>query len=229
LFMALLKKATLAEQAYEVLKDQIISGARPAGQRLLAEDLANELAISQTPVKEALVFLERDGLVEGEARRGSVVRRFTLDDITEIYEARMMLEIHALEAGIRGGRVTAEFIESIQDIFANMMSAMKTGTARGISKAVELDRLFHERLVSLANNALISHWHQTVIRQLQTANNYSAATYTLDRAGPGHEAIIDGFRSDDLNRALNALRIHLIGSRDEMLARAPEDRPIRDD
>ena len=82
--MATLRRSTLAELAYEELQEQIVSGRLPAGRRLLADEIADSLAISQTPVKEALARLEREGLVEGESRRGSAVRRFTLGDIEEM-------------------------------------------------------------------------------------------------------------------------------------------------
>jgi DNA-binding transcriptional regulator YhcF (GntR family) len=102
--MVSLVRSTLAEQAYEALQDRIVSGVLPAGHRLRAEELADSLAISQTPVKEALALLERDGLVEGASRRGSVVRRFSLADVEEIYAARMLLELNAAETGLAAGR-----------------------------------------------------------------------------------------------------------------------------
>src|SRR5689334_6450740 len=90
------RRQTLAEQAYEELQSQIMSGALPAGQRLLPEELAERLAISQTPVKEALAALERDGLVEGVSRRASNVRRFSAEDVEEIHQARILIELDAI-------------------------------------------------------------------------------------------------------------------------------------
>jgi DNA-binding GntR family transcriptional regulator len=225
--MSTLKRSTLAEQAYEELKGQIVSGRRPAGQRLLAEELAEELAISQTPVKEALALLERDGLVAGQSRRGSTVRRFTPEDIAEIYEARIVLELQAVEIGMKKGRVTEAFLARIETIFQALVSNLQRGTSEGTAAAIELDREFHEVLVGLAGNHLLSNWHRTVIRQFQTVRNYSLQTYTLDQAGPGHRAIVEALRSGEARNVVRTLREHLAGSRNEMLARPAEDRPIR--
>jgi DNA-binding GntR family transcriptional regulator len=74
-------RSTLAEQAYTDLRAQIMSGRLPAGHRLLPEELALALAVSPTPIKEALVRLDQDGLVAMETRRGAVVRRFTAQDV----------------------------------------------------------------------------------------------------------------------------------------------------
>src|ERR1700685_1842046 len=112
--MARLTHATLAEQAYEELQGQILSGRRPPGQRLLPDRLADELAISMTPVKEALALLERDGLIEGQSRRASAVRRFTREDIVQIYEARLLFELNALAEGRKARRITAEFLARLE-------------------------------------------------------------------------------------------------------------------
>src|ERR1700690_2732467 len=109
--MANLTRATLAEQAYAELQDQIVSGRLPAGRRLFADRIAGELAISQTPVKEALALLERDGLVQGTTRKASAVRRFSREDIVEIYEARLLLETNAIAVGRKAKRITTTFLE----------------------------------------------------------------------------------------------------------------------
>src|SRR4051794_25879876 len=119
--MVKLSRATLAEQAYEELRSRIVSGRLPAGRRLRADHIADELAISQTPVKEALALLVRDGLVEGDARRASTVRRFAPGDIVEIYEARSLLELHALRVGRDSGRISAVFVGALRDLHEAQM------------------------------------------------------------------------------------------------------------
>ena len=71
-------RATLAEQVHSELRSRILGGQLPSGHRLLPEELAVDLSISQTPIKEALLRLEADGLVVSEQRRGSVVRLLVL-------------------------------------------------------------------------------------------------------------------------------------------------------
>lgn len=221
------RRPTLAELAYEELGEQIVSGHLPAGQRLFAEELAGKLAISPTPVKEALSRLEREGLVEAEARRGSVVRRFTRDDMDETYSARLLLEGHAATFGIAEGRVTREFLANLQAIYDEHMAEIAKQTTEALAVAIKLDRDFHELIVSLANNSLISGWHRITIRQTQTIRNYSLARYDPRRLRGEHLAIIDGLRRRDSAEVQKALRFHLKASLDEFLSRPPEDLPTR--
>jgi DNA-binding GntR family transcriptional regulator len=222
-----MRRLTLAEQAYEELQEQIVSGRLAAGQRLLAEELAGELAISQTPVKEALARLALDGLVEGTSRRASVVRRFTVADIEKIYEARLLLELHATAAGLVAGRATPQFVDRLQAIFDEQMTEISRQTTQGLAEAIRLDREFHELLVSIGDNPLIAGWHRMALRQTQTIRNYSLERYDINRVRREHGAIVEAMRTGDAGKVAAALGFHLAASRDEFLSRRPEDLPLR--
>ncbi len=221
------RRPTLAEQAYQELQEQIVSGRLPAGQRLLPDELANRLEVSQTPVKEALNRLEREGLVEGESRRGAAVRRFTREDMEQTYAARLLLECHAAEAGIVGRRVTSEFLDRIQSNYDAQMIEVARQTTAGLTESIRLDREFHELIVSLAANGLISGWHRIAIRQTQTIRNYSLARYDAQRLKSQHLEIITALRARDIPATLEAMRVHLKTSLDEFLSRPPEELPTR--
>ncbi|MBB3930378.1 DNA-binding GntR family transcriptional regulator [Kaistia hirudinis] len=224
--MRALKRATLAEQAYEELRSQIVSGRLRAGERLLAEELADRLAISQTPVKEAIAQLERDGLVEGFSRRASVVRHFTPQDIVEIFEARTLAELHCLESGFAAGRVTPAFARRLRAIFEAHIREVEKQEEDALADAVRLDREFHETLVELGANATIADWHRVVLRQTQTVRNFTLRSYTLERTKTEHAAIVEAIERGDREASVEALRAHLTASRDAMLSRAPEDLPV---
>jgi DNA-binding GntR family transcriptional regulator len=221
------RRPTLAEQAYEELQEQIVSGQLPAGRRLLADELAGLLDISQTPVKEALNRLEHDGLVEAESRRGAVVRRFSRADMDQIYEARLLLECHAVEVGIAAGRVTPDLLRQLQALYDEHMIEVAKQTTAGLAESIRLDRDFHELIVSLAANSVVSGWHRIAIRQTQTIRNYSIARYDGRRLKREHRAIIDGLRKQNVEATLSALRFHLNASLEEFLSRPPEDLPTR--
>jgi len=225
--MVAIRRLTLAEQAYQELQEQIVSGRLPAGQRLLADELADELAVSQTPVKEALARLVLDGLVEGASRRASVVRRFSLADIEQIYEARLLLEIHTTVAGLVAGRATPEFADRLEAVFDRQMAEIGKQNDEGLAEAIRLDREFHELLVSLGENRLIADWHRIALRQTQTIRNYSLERYDINRVRREHGAIVRAVRSQNADDVAAALRFHLTASRDEFLSRPPEDLPLR--
>jgi DNA-binding GntR family transcriptional regulator len=207
----------LAEQASEELQSQIVSGRLPAGHRLLADELADELEISQTPVKEAMALLERDGLIEGTSRRASSVRSYTRQDIVEIYEARVMLELNALESG--AGRIDAHFLDTVQQLHEAQMRHADRQTAEDLAEAIGFDREFHESFVGLTGNRLLMGWHRNILRQTQTIRNHSIATYDAKRSRLDHGLVIEALRQRDIAGAQRLLRVHLISSRDGLLSR----------
>ncbi len=216
-----LKRATLAEQAYEELRSRIVSGRLAAGHRLLPDELAAELAISQTPVKEAIALLEHDGLVEGTARRASVVRTFHARDVRHIYAARTLLELHALRHGVETGAFTPARIASLEEVFARQVALARRQRRVVFVEAVRLDRAFHEALVAVADNPVLEAWHRGILAQTQTILTYSIANYDVKRAHREHAAILAALNTGDADRVEAALRAHLDAARDEILNRTP--------
>ena len=86
---------TNATRVYDELREALLDGGIPPGERLRTAALAERFGTSRTPVREALVLLEGDGLVELEPRRGAIARGFAADDIAEIYDVRALLEPRA--------------------------------------------------------------------------------------------------------------------------------------
>jgi DNA-binding GntR family transcriptional regulator len=215
-------RSTLAEQAYSDLRERIMSGSLAAGDRLLPEALAEALAISPTPIKEALVRLDQDGLVAMETRRGAVVRRFTAADVADLYEARQLIELHALSRGFAEDRVDAQFAHRLDEAQAALLARRALGSQAGLVDALTLDRAFHALIVSLTANRTLAAWHERVMMQTHTVRVYSLGSYPLERLAEEHAAIIAAFRAADAHAARLALQRHLLRSRDEIRARLVE-------
>ncbi|MFN2629056.1 MAG: GntR family transcriptional regulator [Gaiellaceae bacterium] len=107
--------AQLERRVYERLRDEIASGQLRPGGQLVEARLAAELGVSKTPVREALIRLQRDGLVEIEPYRGARVRELSARDVREILELRRLLECHIVRelAGQRPPAVLHALGESI--------------------------------------------------------------------------------------------------------------------
>ncbi len=222
-----MRRSTLAEQAYEELEEKIVSGKLPAGRRLLPEELADELAISPTPVKEALARLAQNGLVDAPSRRVSVVRRFSAEDIRDIYDARLLIESSALEKAMTRGGIPASFISELDRIVERQVEQLSLKTSEGLAEAIRLDREFHGHLVDLSDNRLLASWHAIVLLQTQTIRNYSLSRYALERVRREHGEIVAAIRSGDPVAVSEALRSHLMASCIEFTSRPPEDLPVR--
>ena len=89
------KKKSLREEVYGSLKKSILNGKLKAGQRLIEEQLANQVGMSRTPVREAFHKLERDDLVVRLPKGGFAIREFTKEDVEEIFGIRSALETYA--------------------------------------------------------------------------------------------------------------------------------------
>jgi len=95
------KSVSLADAIVETLKADIQAGTILPGAHLHQEDLAKRFAVSRVPVRDALFKLSSEGLVSIEANRGAVVTKLTTDQITEIYDLRLILECDALDRAIK--------------------------------------------------------------------------------------------------------------------------------
>jgi DNA-binding GntR family transcriptional regulator len=213
-------RSTLSEQAYRAIRERILNGELPPERPLMAEELSRTLSISPTPVKEALVMLARDGLVDAPARRSSTVRRFSAKDVREIYDARTMVECHAVETGIGAGRVTEAFLKQLREIDRLYAECGKQRTESGLRRVLEQDFVFHTLIGSLCGNDAITTWHHTLLSQVQTVRVYSLDLYNFDEAAKDHRAILRALSHRDAQAATAALRHHLTRSWRDWAARA---------
>jgi len=241
--MSILVKTTLAEQAYQELRSRIISGELVGGTRLLPSELAAALGISPTPVKEACMMLEVDGLVVSSSRRGMIVRQFTEDDVYELYDARMMLEKAALEWAFANDRITDELIAALTGSFERHREFASGSTQDELSQALSHDRQFHRHLVAAAGVGLVAEWHERAMRHLVAAGGIGLVSEWHDRtarpADPAfvsvagydarsveayyghsvdqHREILDAVAARSLSQSIEALTRHLTLSRENTL------------
>src|SRR5918994_7649165 len=98
--------------ASEVIREAIIDGRLAPGQRLKEEELARELGMSRTPVREALLMLQSEGLVESIPRRGATVRSYAVGDLDDVYQLRALLEGYAARRA--AGRISADDVVRLE-------------------------------------------------------------------------------------------------------------------
>src|SRR5512134_1232558 len=113
-----IQKRPLKEDIFDVLHEKIISGAYQPGDRLRQEDIATQLGVSMTPVREALDLLVSAGLAERVPYRGVRVREMSPKDIVEAYGLRLVLE--ALIAQEAARNITSEQVTALENILEKM-------------------------------------------------------------------------------------------------------------
>ncbi|MEW6374869.1 MAG: GntR family transcriptional regulator, partial [Thermodesulfobacteriota bacterium] len=119
------KKKSLREEVYESLKKSILHGKLKAGQRLIEEQLAHQVGISRTPVREAFHKLERDELVTRLPKGGFAVRSFTKEDVEEIFGIRSALESFA--AYLTTLHISPEKISALEKKVEESEEALRRG------------------------------------------------------------------------------------------------------
>jgi DNA-binding GntR family transcriptional regulator len=213
--MNTLVKVTLADQAHRELRARIVSGRLRGGERLLPNELAADLGISPTPVKEACLKLEADGLVVNSSRRGMVVRDFTVEDVEELYAARMLLEKGAVEVAFDAGQLDDALHAQLVESLAQHRAFAKGSTLDELSKALFFDRSFHATLVSAARIRVISGTHERILDQTHTVFVSILGDYA--RSVEEHQNIADAIAARSKVQIVDALWRHLERSRQNTL------------
>ena len=137
-----------SERAYRALKALILDDEIPAGSQMLELEAAARLGMSRTPVREAMVRLEQEGMVELRPRHGMRVLPISADALAEIYDILTALEGMAAESAARQGASQAE-LAALQQAVDDMEAALACDDLVRWSKA---DAAFHRNLVELAGN-----------------------------------------------------------------------------
>lgn len=203
---------TSAERVYDDLRAAIIGGEYAPGERLRAEALAARFGTSRTPVREALMLLEGDGLVEIEPRRGAVVRSFDPADLVDLYEVRALLEARA--AGLAAARIAPADL-ALLEATCERVESLTGNSARTIDTLIATNEDFHRILIEAAGSPRLSAALRTVAgipRPFKTVfwNDASARARSL----AAHREIIAGLRAGSTDRAESAMRLHVLNARD---------------
>ena len=140
------------------LREAIVEGVLARGSRLSEVQLAKQLNVSRTPMREAFAQLEREGLVTVVARVGAFVRSVTLRDVTEIYRVRMALECLAVQ--LAAERITALGRAQLEDVTDAMQASLAANDPAGYVDG--LDR-FYAIVMTLADNRTLQATHASLI------------------------------------------------------------------
>ena len=195
----------LREMVYEELKIQILTGAIVPGTRMMEVDLAEEMGVSRTPIREAIRKLEKEGLVTIEPRRGAYASMISTQDMVEILEVRQDLE--GLAAYFAATRMSPVEMEELREVADRYNAAVKEGNMKDM---IRYDTQFHRMIVDSCNNKILVN----MVEQLQELvlrfryiyyDNFRRA----DNMPAEHREIIEAIASGDEDRARAAADVHI--------------------
>jgi DNA-binding GntR family transcriptional regulator len=203
---------TTHEFVLETLKRTILSGELPAGTRLIQADLAQQLNVSTTPVREALRDLVGIGLIEFDAHRGAVVKGIDLEELLEIYELRRLLEPYSIRRVAEN--ITDEELDAAEALQRQM------DAADDFPSWVDLNWQFHRLLEDAARMKRLQDMVQSVqnLAAIYVAHSLQLDPERMAEGNEEHRALLDALRARDGERAAEVLTQHLNGTLAAVLA-----------
>jgi DNA-binding GntR family transcriptional regulator len=196
-----------AQVAYEYVKARLLDGRFAGGTLLSENEIAQRLAVSRTPVRQAFVQLEAEGLLELYPRRGALVVPISPSEAEDVLEARLLIEQHAARrAGAGGPALAAELREHIAEQEASL-----TGDGADFAWS---DRAFHRAIVEAGGNRLLTRQYDALRDRHQriAAVTIARDPSRIERFVAEHGEIADAFEAGDAERAAALLGTHLQGA-----------------
>lgn len=199
------KVKTIRGQVYQILRNDICGGKYGPGFWLQEKELAEALGVSRSPVREALRQLVSDGLVIEVPNKGVFVKEFTVRDIDEIFDMRVMLESY----GIQKSRKNLTTVRR-QKLF-ELLDMLERSCARGdMEKYVQADEELHIRIVELGGNSLVESTYDRVRSMNQQFRVLSLTSHQrFDESMVEHRKLIHALAVGDVVTAEEVLRVHL--------------------
>jgi DNA-binding GntR family transcriptional regulator len=194
--------ATRAEAVTAQLRNEILNGSLRPGTRLLQQEVAKQLGVSTTPVREAFAALQREGLLKGDAHKGVEVSLPTLEELRENYEIRIALE--SLAAGFAAELRTEADLADLRVLLSEM------GRTTSTVDYLPLNHRFHMRIYQAAQRPQLT----TLIEGLRNAAGAYTTLFTLQvpdstETQAQHERIFDALLARDAAATRQAMADHL--------------------
>jgi DNA-binding GntR family transcriptional regulator len=198
-------RSNLREQIKDVILQRILDGEYPSGARIVETRIAQELGVSQAPVREALRDLEQLGCIVHEPFRGCSVRAFSADELLEAFPVRAALE--ALAARLAADRITEPELLQLSELLDTMRAAARRDDAHGQSQA---NASFHATIVRAARNATLERQWSFLEPFSRTYISVSQPGLNLLALSERHVPILEALRARDADAAADAMYRHLM-------------------
>lgn len=205
-----LHRPNLKESVADYLRDQILSGVLRPGSKISPGDVADELAVSRFPVREALIMLEAEGVVENIARRGAFVAQLTPEDFRDHYEMYGVLSgLAARRAAISGDG------DLVQELEKYMEEFLSTDDPR---RADELNFMFHQAVNRAGRSKRLTAVLRLLSKSMPT-HFFEFHKGWEEQSAKEHQRIIDALKSRDGDAAFQVVYQHFISVGEEVVRR----------
>lgn len=201
------------DKAYVALLQRIQRGTLPSGSFLVESELARDLGVSRTPVREAIRRLAADGLVLTAGRRRAVVREFDEAQVDELYELRARLESFAAERAAT--RLEPAALAALRSLATQMEHCAAAGDATSTARFADLNDRFHQLILDGAAATHLAAALRPVLQiQLLLLQRYRHTIREhLERSCWHHRELIRAFELRDAELAGRQMALHMLSAR----------------
>jgi DNA-binding GntR family transcriptional regulator len=219
----LLDRVSLPIRVYDHVKRRIVANELPFGSKLTEDELAKELGISRTPIREALNRLAQEGIVTVSPGRGAFVATLSFDDMVQLLEIREALE--GMAARLASNRITKETLEKLRQRLETEARKQADNAYRGY---LDADREFHESVVSACGNHHLLQLMKSLRDRIQMIRSRSVLLPGRARKSfQEHAEIIDALSARAPDLAEDRIRTHIRNVKGDLemaMANSPDDR-----
>lgn len=202
-----MQNSRLVDDVVRELETSILSGEIGPGERLLVVPITQQFGIAQSTAREALLMLERRGLVETKPRRGTFVTRLTGDAAFELCQARALVEGFAVARGLP--QLTDDNLDELRE-FVDVMG--KCHFPRDLPVLIQTDIAFHRIIASLCGSELMLEMWSTLNGKLGALIMSSLERKQLNTGDVVryHSDVVDALATRDLSIAMRAICAHYL-------------------
>lgn len=214
----------LREIVFESLREAIIHGRLKPGERLMEVQLAEEMGVSRTPVREAIRKLELEGFVVMIPRKGAYVASISVKDIVDVFEVRAALE--GLAAGLAAERATSDELEDMERAVHHIY---EVSNGRDLGTLVEKDTVFHELIYKASRNQRLVQIVTHLKEQIQRFRTTSLAVPGRGKhAVEEHKGIVEAISERNVELAASLAREHIENAEQLLLSAMGEEKEKHD-
>jgi DNA-binding GntR family transcriptional regulator len=202
------KRTNMADQAYGILCDKILRFELAPGTVVSDHTLSQSLEMSRTPIREALVRLQQDGLIEVDGKNKMMVSHVTMKDLEEISQARMAIECKAIDIIHERGGLTREEKAELRDLHEKLMSRIRASELR---ESYLSDDAFHQAQIRFSGNSRL--WYFFILLQKQMLRSRYFITLLVPDwfkiTADDHIRLLETLLTDDPEKKKDEINRHL--------------------
>lgn len=209
-----MKNQNLKTDVYEELRSRIINFKLLPGVRVSDKEIATELGISRTPVREALIRLAGEGLIQAIPNRGFRVKMFTLKEIEDLYTLRESLEVLAI--GLATPKMDENRIREMRSLMQAYPALIEAGDLAGFNA---VDETFHDNIAMFSENTLLETTLKNLHGQIRIVRRYDhLRAESFRETYEEHTQILEHMIRGEITDAQHAISRHIAESMKTIMA-----------